>query len=97
MSDEITVTQNPDENRYEVHSGDTLAGFAEYQLPDDEHVDFTHTKVDEAFSGEGLAGRLVAEAVADVQQRGKRIVPHCSYVAKWLSEHPEHEEIVDWP
>lgn len=97
MSDKITVTHHHDANRYEVHSGDTLAGFAEYRLPDDEHVDFTRTKVDDAFSGEGLAERLVAEAVADVRQRGKRIVPHCSYVANWLTEHPEHEEIIDWP
>ncbi|MGB9011803.1 MAG: GNAT family N-acetyltransferase [Aeromicrobium sp.] len=97
MSDEITVTQNLGENRYEVHSSGTLAGFAEYQLPDEEHVDFTHTTVDDDFSGEGLAERLVAEAIADVQQRGKRVVPHCSYVAKWLTEHPEHDDIVDWP
>lgn len=97
MTDQITVNFNSDQSRYEVFSGDALAGFAEVRLPDDQHVDFTHTEVDEAFSGQGLAGQLVAEAIADVQSTGKRVIPHCSYVAKWLTKHPEYDEIVDQP
>lgn len=97
MPHDISVVHNPDRNRYEVRSGDIVAGFTTYQLSDDDHVDFTHTEVDDVFSGQGLAGRLVSEAIADVQQRGKRVVPHCSYVAKWLTEHDEYDEIIDWP
>ena len=80
-----------------MHCGAEPAGFADYEPTDDTHVDFVHTKVDEKFSGQGLAGKLVAEAVADVQGRGKRIIPHCEYVADWLTKHTEYDEIVDQP
>ncbi|MCL2543581.1 MAG: N-acetyltransferase [Nocardioidaceae bacterium] len=88
----------PDLHRYEIRDDDAVAGFAEYRLPDDVHVDFVHTEVDDAYEGQGLASGLVAFALADVREQGKRIVPHCPYVARWIKKHAgEYDDIVDWP
>lgn len=94
MSD-ITYVHAPDQHRYEIRDGDVLAGFAEYRIPDEDHVDFVHTEVDDAYGGQGLAGGVVAFALADVRERGKRIIAHCPYVAKWLTKHPEYDDITD--
>lgn len=99
MSEEaqISYVHTPDASRYEVRDGDAVIGFADYRLPDETHVDFTHTEVDEAYSGQGLASDLVAFALADVRGAGKRIIPHCPYVAKWIDKHPEYADITDRP
>ncbi|GAA4802145.1 GNAT family N-acetyltransferase [Nocardioides caeni] len=105
MSDEtstesITYVHAPDLNRYEVRDrdkDDAVIGFTQYRLPDDVHVDFVHTEVDESYGGRGIAGELVAFALADVRAEGKRIIPHCPYVAKWIAKHPEYADITDVP
>ncbi len=95
--DPITVVHHSDRHRYEVLDGDAVVGFVTYRLPDDGHVDFVHTEVDDAYEGRGLASRLVGFALADVRAAGKRIVPHCPYVARWVRRHPEYLELTDWP
>ncbi|MDN5744782.1 MAG: N-acetyltransferase [Nocardioidaceae bacterium] len=92
---DIHYTHNPEKNRYEIQDKTTLAGFAEYTLPDESHVDFVHTEVDEAYGGQGLAGGVVEFALADVRAQGKRIIAHCPYVVKWLAKHPEYQDITD--
>lgn len=96
-SGDIGYVHAPELNRYEVRDGDDVIGFTEYRLPDDVHVDFVHTEVDEEYGGRGLAGELVAFALADVREAGKRIIPHCPYVAKWITKHPEYADITDVP
>jgi len=95
---DITVVHAPEQSRYELRDGDMVPGFAEYVLPDDGHVDFTHTEVSDDYSGQGLAGKLIEFALADVQSKGKRIIPHCPFVAGWIKKHPGlYDDITDWP
>lgn len=56
---------------------------------------FFHMAVDEAFAGQGLGAQLVQHALADVRASGKRIVPVCPYVAKFLKRHDEFAGITD--
>lgn len=93
--DAITYVHAPEQHRYEVRDGEDVVGFAQYRLPDDEHVDFVHTEVDDAYGGRGLAGAVVEFALADVRDRGKRVIAHCPYVARWLTKHPEYDDITD--
>lgn len=96
--EEIHIANVPDERRYTITVGDELAGFAKYRPePGGTGVAFVHTEVDPKFGGQGLAGKLVSWAMADVRDSGSRIVPYCPYVAAWLKKHPEFEEYVDWP
>ncbi|TWG99600.1 hypothetical protein L615_002500000290 [Nocardioides sp. J9] len=93
--DAITYVHAPEQHRYEVRDGEDVVGFAQYRLPDDEHVDFVHTEVDDAYGGRGLAGAVVEFALADVRDRGRRVIAHCPYVARWLTKHPEYDDIAD--
>ncbi|MEU6370969.1 GNAT family N-acetyltransferase [Streptomyces sp. NPDC046931] len=81
-------------NRYEILVNGKRAGLTAYRDRGAQRV-FYHTEVDEAFAGQGLASRLVQEALTDVRAQGKRIVPVCPYVAKFLQKHEEFTDIVD--
>ncbi|MEU5878894.1 GNAT family N-acetyltransferase [Spirillospora sp. NPDC047279] len=89
----VTVRDNPEANRFEVFDGDDLAGFAEYRLHD-QVIDFTHTEVDDAFAGRGLAGRLVGAALDEVRGRGLAVRPYCPYVNKFIAKHEEYLDLV---
>lgn len=58
-----------------------------------------HTGVPETLSGQGIGGRLVAEAVERAKQEGLILVPVCPYARKWLENHPDVVAAVpiDWP
>jgi predicted GNAT family acetyltransferase len=88
------VQRADDRHRYEILVDGELAGFTEYLDRDAQRV-FYHTLVDEAFAGRGLAGQLVQESLTDVRAAGKRIVPVCPYVAKFLTEHDEFADLTD--
>jgi predicted GNAT family acetyltransferase len=90
------VVRNQDQHRYEAWSGDTLAGIADYREHGDRTV-FTHTEVESAFEGKGIARALAAGALDDTVRRGRVIVPLCPYIAAYLRKHPEYEEHVHWP
>ncbi|HRE00471.1 MAG TPA: N-acetyltransferase, partial [Ilumatobacteraceae bacterium] len=52
----VSVRDNPEQQRFEVYVGDTRAGLADYER-NGGTITFTHTEVDSAFEGRGLAGR----------------------------------------
>ncbi|MFJ8086496.1 putative GNAT family acetyltransferase [Streptomyces sp. SAI-170] len=89
-----TVRRADDRHRYEIHVGATRAGLTAYRDRGTQRV-FFHTEVDDAFAGQGLAGKLVEEALTDVRAQGLRIVPVCPYVAKFLKKHTEFADITD--
>jgi predicted GNAT family acetyltransferase len=80
----ITVRDNPTEHRYEIHDGDQLAGFSQYKLTQ-QKIAFTHTEVDPAFNGRGLARQLVTEELDDARRRGLAVLPFCPYVRKVIA------------
>ena len=53
--------------------------------------DIFHTEVGASLQGQGVAGKLVARAVAEIERRGGRVMedPSCSYAAAWLKRHAE--------
>ncbi|WP_019182381.1 GNAT family N-acetyltransferase [Microbacterium yannicii] len=95
--DEITVTRNDDEHRYEVYVGETLAGFTEFSLDARGRHRYPHTEVDPAFRGRGLAGIVIGEAMADSARRGETVVPLCPVVARYLGDNEIPGLDVHWP
>jgi uncharacterized protein len=83
-----TVRDNPAQHRYEIYDGDRLAGFSDYKLTKT-RVAFTHTEVDPAFGGRGLARELVTEELDDARRRGLAVLPFCPYVRKVIASNPE--------
>jgi predicted GNAT family acetyltransferase len=96
MTDENRVTDNPDERRYELWAGEKLAGFAAYDLRGELTV-FTHTEIDDAFSGQGLGKVLAAGALDDVVAKGRTIVPVCPFIDGYLKKHPGYADHVRRP
>ncbi|MFG2881115.1 GNAT family N-acetyltransferase [Streptomyces sp. NPDC048297] len=89
-----TVEHVEAENHYAILVDGERAGLTAYRDRGDQRV-FYHTEVDDAFAGQGLASVLVQEALTDVRAAGKRIVPVCPYVAKFLKKHDEFADITD--
>lgn len=89
------VVRNVDaRHRYETLVGEVSAGFTAYRDRDGQRV-FFHTEIDDAYAGRGLASVLVREALGHVRDSGKRIVPVCPYVAKFLKRHEQFADITD--
>lgn len=92
MSD--NVTHAPALNRFEIHDGEQLAGFAEYLDRDGARI-FHHTEVGEQFGGKGLATKLIRGALTQTSAAGLRIVPVCPFVAKFVDKHDDFAADVD--
>lgn len=100
MSGELDelVTDNREAHRYEVHIGEELAALTTYRLePNDTEparIVLLHTETRDAFAGHGVASRLARTVLDDARGRGLRVVPECPYVAHYIAEHPEYQDLV---
>ena len=87
---DFTFANEPDASRYTLRRGADLVSVLDYR-DDGRTVAMTRAYTVPTFRGHGYAGELVARAVADVADRGDRVVsPVCWYVADWFAAHPEH-------
>ena len=90
------VIQDASMNRFELLVDGHGAGELDYQIRDNTIV-ITHTEIDPAFQGQGLAGKLASAALADAAERGDAIVPLCPYIAKYLETHEVPGAEIRWP
>jgi uncharacterized protein len=90
---DISMADRPEQERYEIAVDGELAGFVEYRERDGA-LDLVHTEVLPAFEGRGLAGRVAQFALDDARRRGRRVVPSCSYIARYIERHPELQDLV---
>ena len=97
MQTAITIRNNPDRPRYEVLDGGTVIGKAAYVDDGDGHRIFYHTVIDEGYGGQGLAGRLAAEALDETVAAGLKIVPVCPFIKKYLRKNTRYEASVQRP
>ncbi|GAB3740741.1 GNAT family N-acetyltransferase [Microlunatus parietis] len=82
------------QHRYEISVDGARAGLTEYRDHGGQRI-FFHTEVDEAYAGQGLAGQLVQQALADTRAAGLRVVPVCTYVARYVKRHDEFADLAD--
>lgn len=92
--DRVRVVDVPDSSRFEIRVDGALAGFADYRRRSDRVV-LTHTEVDSAYQGQGLAGRLTREVLDRIRGEGLYVTPLCPYVADYIQQHPEYSDLVD--
>lgn len=55
---------------------------------------FTHTFVPPELRGRGIAEKLVRAALADARAQGVKVVPACSYVARFIERHAEYGDLL---
>jgi len=93
VSEQVVVTRDEDEHRWEARLGGELAGFAAYQLTD-ELIVFTHTEVGSAFEGKGVGGALARQALDEVAGEGTRkVMPLCPFIKAWIARHPDYRHL----
>ena len=90
---EITVDDNRDERRFEVHADGDLAGFTLYGARP-ELIAFVHTEIDSSFEGQGLGSKLVAGALDAARGAGQAVLPFCPFVNGYIERHPEYRDLV---
>jgi predicted GNAT family acetyltransferase len=92
MSQEIEVTNNEKEHRFEARRPEGIA-FTSYRLTEGA-IEFTHTEVPESLKGQGVGGELVKGALEWARGRRLQIVPMCSFVDAYVKRHDEWWEHV---
>lgn len=88
------VRDAPEHHRFEIRVDDELAGFTEYLDRENQRI-FFHTEIGEQFAGRGLASTLIRSALTETVGGGKRIVPICPFVARYLEKHDDFADDVD--
>jgi predicted GNAT family acetyltransferase len=89
----MTVTDQPDQLRYEIEVDGELAGFLLYRR-EPGVLELVHTDVDPKWEGKGVGAALVKGALDDVRARGLKVRPFCPFVTAYLRRHPEYEDLV---
>ncbi|QFG69957.1 GNAT family N-acetyltransferase [Ornithinimicrobium pratense] len=91
---EVSVTHEPEQQRYEAHRQGELAGVAQYRLEGDLVV-FTHTQVEPAHEGQGIGSTLAQAALDEVREAGERKVrADCAFIASWIDKHPDYADLL---
>ena len=89
----MTVTDRPEQLRYEIEVDGELAGFLLYRR-EPGVLELVHTDVDPKWEGKGVGAALVQGALDDVRARGLKVRPFCPFVRAYIRRHPEYDDLV---
>lgn len=87
------IVDNKEQTRYEVHLDDQVVAIAEY-VKQPGIVSFTHTETFDGHKGQGIAGRVIDQALRDARDEGLEVLPFCWFVASYIGDHPEFLDLV---
>lgn len=90
---EIEVTMNDKASRFETKVGEDVA-FLNYHLSDD-IMAFMYIFVPEPGRGKGYSVALAKFAFEYAKGKNLKITVYCSYLAKYLRQHPEYQHLLD--
>jgi len=93
VTTQVQVFDNPAEHRYEAQVDGAIAGRAFYELRPGRVV-FLHTEVDPAHEGRGIGSLLAKDALDDVRAKGLRVIARCPFIARYIQEHPEYQDLL---
>ena len=85
------VRHNEAASRFELDTPSGV-GVADYEREGD-RITFTHTEVPTAARGQGAGDQLARAGMEYARAEGLKVVPQCPFIASWLREHPEYEDL----
>jgi predicted GNAT family acetyltransferase len=88
-----TVVDVPERGRFEIRVDDKVVGLASYHV-DNGTMTLPHTEVDPSMGGRGLGTTLVAAVLDAARERGLHVLPYCSFVRRYIQQHPELVDLV---
>jgi len=89
--DELKITRNEAENRFETWIDDQLSKL-DY-LRDGNTIVMTHVGVHPDHRGQGVAARLTQVALDYARGKSLRVIPMCSYVAAYIRRNPVYSDL----
>jgi len=87
-----SVRNNEERHRFELDVEGGMA-FANY-VTTPAAVIITHTETPRVLRGRGIASELVKGALELIRADGRKVRAGCSFVADYLDQHPENQDIV---
>jgi predicted GNAT family acetyltransferase len=90
---QLKVTDNPGQERFEIHADGEVAGFLAYHLRGNQ-IALIHTEIDDRFRGHGAGGRLVQASLDSARERHLTVLPYCPFARDWIERHPEYIDLV---
>lgn len=91
MENNYELIHNEAASQYEYHIEGQLARLV-YKIEDGVYH-LTNTYVPKELGGRGIAGALVKDVFADLDAKGLKMQPACSYIVKYVEKHPEYERL----
>lgn len=88
-----TVTDNPEQGRFEITLDGEVVGFVTYRRRPDS-IAFIHTEIDPAHGGGGLGALLVRAALDASRADGLAVLPFCPFVRDYIAAHPDYLDLV---
>ena len=79
--------------RSAAYDGEKRIGVAEFDARDG-RWSITHTEVDPAYGGQGIARHLIEVLIAAARRDGAKIVPLCSYADKMMRRTDEYADVL---
>ncbi len=89
---ELDIMHNQAAKRFET-TIDGQTGYISYQERDDTLV-YDHTIVPQQLGGQGIGSALVVHALDYARAQDKKVIPQCSFVASYISKHPEYQDLI---
>ncbi len=65
----------------------------DYRLSGDT-MTITHTGVPASLGGRGIAGELTRFALDTARAQGWKVIPACSYAARYIEKNPEYQDLL---
>lgn len=88
----MRVIDNKEKNRFET----TVEGqkaIIEYSVKPG-ILSLNHTEVAKELGGKGVASEMVEQVLLQIEQRGLKVIPVCSFIEKYIDKHPEWKSIL---
>ena len=89
----MQIVFEPEHFRSAAYDGERRVGVAEFDVQDGRWV-ITHTEVDPAYGGQGIARRLIEVLIEAARSSGAKIVPVCSYAEKMMRAKEEYTDVL---
>ena len=89
----MNIVWEAETRRSAAYDGEKRIGVAEIEDEGGRWV-ITHTEVDPAYGGQGIARRLIEEVIAAARRDGAKIVPLCSYAAKMMQGKAAYADVL---
>ncbi|OMH29253.1 GNAT family N-acetyltransferase [Tersicoccus phoenicis] len=91
---DLTLDEDPDRGRFNLLMGPTYLGFLGFTEREDGAMVLQHTIIAEQYGRQGYARALVTLVLDRLRERGKQVVPECSYVQDYLRRFPQYGDLV---